>query len=399
MSSFSQTSDSSVIGDNRFLLVSACYLMAIGGLEFCIMPIFLGAMATHLSYSEQQVGFVGAAYLLGFVLTSFSGVFWARRISWRYGTLASALVACLAYLVCLVVGDYNVILMMIFIVGCTRGVFYAISICSLGDGEEAERYFALGTLASMAFAGVGMLLLPYAIAKWEMAGLILPMVVLSAIAIFLIQSLPVHGMERATSEQSGKSGMNIQVFVGLCALLIFWIGMGGVWAFLERIGNASGLSAQSIGIVLAVSYGAVIAVAALAAWLGDRAGRGIPIFIGIVGMWMGIMCMNQQLTSVTYMMASLLFQCGWIFSYPYMMAVINKGDVTGRFVPLIAAAQGLGAAVGSGLGGSIISAQAGYFALYMMGFAALLVSLVLFGWVLFLQRPVKVADATDGSIS
>ena len=233
MSSFSQTSSGSVMGRNRSLLVSACFLMAVGGLEFCIMPVLLGAMATNLSYSAQQVGFIGSAYLLGFVLTSFSGVFWARRVSWRYGTVASAGAASFAYIFCLMTASYTMIFGMIFVVGCARGVFYAISICCLGDGEEAERYFALGTLASMVLAGVGMLLLPLAIEKWKMSGLFLPMIALSAMAVLFVRSLPVHGTVRVASEQGGESGMNIQVFLGLSALLIFWIGMGGVWAFLE----------------------------------------------------------------------------------------------------------------------------------------------------------------------
>ena len=241
-----------------------------------------------------------------------------------------------------------------------------------------------------------MLVLPFAIEKWEMSGLFLPMIALSAMTVFFLRSLPTGGTMRTESAQGHKSGMNLQVFLGLCALLIFWIGMGGIWAFLERIGNASGLSPQSIGTVLAVSYAGVIAVAALAAWLGDRAGRAIPIFIGIVVMTVGITNMDQTLTFATYMTASVLFQCGWIFAYPYMMAVINRGDDSGRFVPLIAVVQGLGAAVGSGLGGSLLSAQAGYSALYTMGFVTLFVSLLVFGWVLFLQRSVPGLEEKDG---
>jgi len=231
-----------------------------------------------------------------------------------------------------------------------------------------------------------MLALPYIMQEWLIYGLFIPLIAVTLMAAVLVRWLPVRAKERAETTQSTQTGKTLQVFLGLLGLLIFWIGMCGVWAFLERIGNASGLSPQAIGTVLAVSYVAVILGALVAAWLGDRIGRAIPIFVGMALMLAGIVVMDRMLSFGIYMCASLLFQTGWIFCYPYMMAVINKSDTSGRFVPLIAAAQGLGASVGSGLGGSLLATSEGYSALYRMGIISLLVSLVFFGWVLFKQR-------------
>ena len=386
MFSFSLTPNSSIDANDGRALATACFLMAVGGLEFSIMPLFLGGMATHLLFSEQQVGFIGSAYLIGFTLTSFSAVFWSRRINWRSAILIAAVVAFVSYGIATATGSLLMILVLIFSVGCSRGVFYAISICSLGDREMVERSFAWGSVATMVLAGLGMLVLPYIMQKWLIYGLLIPVMSVSVVAAVLVRWLPVRSRKRDNPTQSTQSGKTLQVFLGLLGLLIFWIGMCGIWAFLERIGNASGLSPQSIGTVLAVSYVAVILVAFLAAWLGDRIGRAAPIFIGMATMLAGIVYMDRTLTFVAFMSASILFQTGWIFCYPYMMAVINKADISGRFVPLIAAAQGLGASLGSGLGGSLHAAGEGYSALYRMGVIALLVSLVMFGWVLFKQK-------------
>jgi predicted MFS family arabinose efflux permease len=385
MSLFKRSSDS-VDVESRSALAAVCYLMAVGGLEFSIMPIFLGGMATHLLFNEQQIGFIGSSYLAGFTLTSFSAVFWSRRVSWRGGVLLAALVPGASYLTAMVAREYFWILLLTFVVGCSRGVFYAISVCALSDRQEAERSFALGTVASMMLAGFGMLVLPYIMESAQIYGLFVPLIVVSILGTLVVGWLPVGGKREAETAQGADSGKRSLVFLGLGGLLIFWIGMCGIWAFLERIGNASGLSSQAIGTVLAVSYGAVILVAFLAAWLGDRLGRAAPIFIGVMAMLVGIVSMDRTLTFTTYMVASLLFQCGWIFSYPYMMAVISRSDKSGRFVPLIAAAQGLGAAVGAGLGGSLLTTAEGYSALYQLGLICLLVSAVTFGWVMFRQR-------------
>lgn len=382
----SLSSNTSIDANDGRALATACFLMAVGGLEFSIMPLFLGGMASHLLFTEQQVGFIGSGYLIGFTLTSFSAVFWSHRINWRSAVFLAAAVAFLCYGIATAIWDFLMILVLVFGVGCARGAFYAVSICTLGDREKAERAFALGSVATMVLAGLGMLALPYSMEKWLIDGLFIPLISVTIAAALLVRWLPVRAKERAKTTQSSQYRNTLQVLVGLLALLIFWIGMCGIWAFLERIGNASGLSPQAIGTVLAVSYVAVILGALAAAWLGDHIGRALPIFIGMVTMLAGILVMDRMLRFGTYMSASVLFQTGWIFCYPYMMAVINKSDASGRFVALIAAAQGLGASVGSGLGGSLLTTSEGYSALYRMGIISLVLSMVLFGWVLFKQR-------------
>jgi predicted MFS family arabinose efflux permease len=265
-------------------------------------------------------------------------------------------------------------------------VFYAISVCSLGDTEQSERSFALGSLATMVLAGLGMLVLPYIMQAWSIHGLYVPLISVSVAGALLARWLPVRGRMRAESAQGTHHGNTFQVFFALFGLLVFWIGMCGIWSFLERIGNANGLSPQAIGTVLAVSYVGVILAAVIVALLGDRIGCAAPIFIGMATMLVGIAVMDRPLTFATYMTASIIFQVGWIVCYPFTMAVISKADTSGRYVPLIAAAQGLGASLGAGLGGTLIGTSEEYSGIYRMGVVCLLMSLTIFGWVLFKLR-------------
>ena len=386
MTSHASPSDNSIDANSGRALMTACFVMAVGGLEFSIMPLFLGGMATGLLFGEQQVGFIGSAYLIGFTVTSVSAVFWSHRVNWRNGVIVAALVASASYVITMATQDFLWILVLVFIVGCARGVFYAISVCSLGDTEQSERSFALGSLATMVLAGLGMLVLPYIMQAWLIRGLYLPLIAVSVVGALLARWLPVRARMRAESAQGTHHKNTFQVFLALFGLLIFWIGMCGIWSFLERIGNANGLSPQAIGTVLAVSYVGVILAAVIVAWLGDRIGSAAPIFIGMVTMLVGIAVMDRPLTFETYMAASIVFQIGWIICYPFTMAVINKADASGRFVPLIAAAQGLGASLGAGLGGTLIGTGDDYSGIYRMGVVCLVVSLTIFGWVLFKLR-------------
>jgi len=386
MTSPSLPSDRAVDANSGSALAVACFVMAVGGLEFSIMPLYLGGMATHLLFSEQQVGFIGSAYLAGFTLTSFSAVLWSHRVNWRTGVLVAAVAATISYLIASATKDFGWILALTLFVGCSRGVFYAISVCSLGDTENSERAFALGSLATMSLAGLGMLVLPYVMQSFLVHGLFLPLIGVSILTAAMVRWLPVSAGKKAEAAQGSQTGSTFHVFVALFGLLVFWIGMCGIWSFLERIGNASGLSPQAIGTVLAVSYAAVILVALIVAWLGDRTGRAAPIFLGMTTMLVGIFLLDRTLTFAAYMTASIVFQVGWIICYPFTMAVISRADTSGRYVPLIAAAQGLGASMGAALGGTLLGAGEDYSGIYRMGVVCLVLSMALFGWVLFKLR-------------
>lgn len=386
MLSNSSIADASIDVNSGRAVAAACVLMAIGALEFSIMPLFLGAVVEYLFFSTQQIGFIGSAYMVGFTLTSFTAVFWSRRINWRSAILIAAVLSSVCYGIIMSTGDLLMILVLMFAIGCSRGVFYSISICSLGDTEMMERSFGLGNVAILVLAGLGMFVLPYIIQKWELFGLFIPLVAASLVSVALVPWLPPCGMKKGTPAERVQSGKTFLVFLALGGLLIFWMGVCSIWAFLERIGNAGGLSPQAIGKILAISYVVVIAAAFLAAWLGDRIGHAVPVFIGVSTMLVGIVYMGHLITFVLFLSASIMFQAGWSFSYPFMMAVINKADISGRFVPLIAAAQGLGASLGAGLGGSLLATSEGYNGIFRLGFISILVCLTLFGWVIFKQK-------------
>jgi predicted MFS family arabinose efflux permease len=386
MTSHSLPSDRAVDPNSSSALAIACFVMAVGGLEFSIMPLYLGGMATHLLFTEQQVGFIGSAYLVGFTLTCFSAIFWSHRVNWRTGVIFAALIATGSYLIAAATRNYQWILVLTFLVGCARGIFYAISVCSLGDTENTERAFALGSLSTMVLAGLGMLALPYVMQSLLICGLFVPLIGVSVLSVAMVRWLPIRAIKQAETVESTASGSTLHVFVALGGLLAFWIGMCGIWSFLERIGNANGLSPQAIGTVLAVSYAGVILAAIIVAWLGDRIGRAAPIFTGMLTMLVGIFCMDRPLTFATYMTASIIFQVGWIICYPFTMAVISRADTSGRYVPLIAAAQGLGASLGAGIGGTLIGTSEDYSGIYRMAVVCLVLSMVTFGWVLFRLR-------------
>jgi len=382
MPSTASTMGSSIDVNNPGAIAAASFLSAIGALVFNIMPLFLGSMVESLGFNEQQAGFIASAYLGGFTLTSFSAVFWSRRVSWHKVVLAAAVVAVASYGICLMSGAFTAILILMACVGLAKGGFFAIALCSLGDTKVPDRSFGLAVLAQVCMGGLGLFALSAVTQHWGVKGILVGLISVTVLVVCLLRWMPTHGLKEETSVQAGSAGRKFPVFVGLGGMLLLMAGMGGSWAFLERIGAVGGLSANSIGNVLSASLFAGAAAALMVAWLSDRMGRAIPIFIGTGIMLAGIICLAGQASLIVFASAAIMLMGGWTFAYPYQMAAISMADSSGRFVALIAAAQGIGAALGPGLAGSM-AAGGSYTGVYIMSAVCVVVSLVMFQWLVF----------------
>ena len=378
----SADSDLPIDVNNPGAIVAACLLSAVGTLVFNLMPLFLGSAAESLGFNDQQVGFVASVYLGGFTLTSFSAVFWSRNVGWHKACLVAIVVAVISYLGCLFWPDYLTILILISLAGCAKGALFAISLCSLGDTRIPDRAFGLALLAQVALGALGLFLLPYVVRGWGFNSILVALIIVTALVVGLLRWLPNHGLKEEAALQSRKSANAFPVFVGLAGLLLMMTGLTGVWAFLERVGTAGALETSAIGTVLSLTLVAGAVAALLVSWLGDRFGRAIPLFLGTAVMLVAIAFLAGKISLLAFAIGGVLLMGGWTAVYAYQMAAISAADTSGKFVPLIAAAAGLGSALGPGVAGSLISGE-DFTNVYLLGAGCLLASLVLFLWLIF----------------
>ncbi len=367
-------------------ILAACLLSAIGVLVFNIMPLFLGSAAESLNFDEQQLGFIASSYLGGFTLASFSAVFWARRVNWRKACLPGIVVGMAAYSACLGTSDYSLILLLLFCAGCAMGSFFAISLCSLGDTRIPDRAFGFAVLCQLGSGALGLILLPSLSQRWGFDAILVAMAGVTALVVVLLRWLPAHGAKEEAVSTAQEGGRLFPVFVGLAGMLLLMTGMTGVWAFLERLGAIGGLEAGAIGSVLSATMVAGGIAALLVSCFGDRFGRAVPFLFGTLVMLVGIWFLSGQVSLVAFAAGGILLMGGWTFVYPYQMAAISTADSSGRFVPLIAAASGLGSALGPGVAGLLITDDGGFTSVLVMGSGCLLACLLLFFWLARLQK-------------
>jgi MFS family permease len=196
------------------------------------------------------------------------------------------------------------------------------------------------------------------------------------IGLPFVKHLPVSGEN--TTEVAGDAvalGLSLRV-MALSAMLAYFLAQGVVWAYLFRIGLAGGLAEQQVANGLTVSQFAGIAGAFLAATLGSRYGRSLPLTIGILG---GALCLYFLVGRFGFLVFALAvgaYNFAWNASHPFLLAAMASFDLRGRVVVYAVAMQMIGLAVGPALAATVIE-DGTYANVNTLGAALFLVSLLL----------------------
>jgi MFS family permease len=98
--------------------------------------------------------------------------------------------------------------------------------------------------------------------------------------------------------------------------------------------------------------------------------------------------------AATYFVSTGAFQALFIIAVSYQMGAIAELDTRGRFLVMMTAAQGLGAAVGPALAGALIGPDGGYRGVIGMALLCCFLSTLAFLYIVHRSRKVRSAART-----
>jgi len=375
--------------DARSATLLACLLYPVGPAAIVLMPMIVGGLIDTWGYTEQQAGNVAAAEGMGLVVSSVVAALWIRRASWVRALLLGFLAYAALNAASANLPGYEALLVARFLTGLAGGSLFAVSVAALGDDREPDRAFGLaqaaqGVLMLAAFAAAPGLLKAWGVGAlyWLLAG--------GALALLpMARRFPAAGRLRATT--AGATGEGTRhlalIALGLLASVIFFVSVFGFWAFVERIGQGAGLPAGTIGFALGASQVVAIAGALAAAWASDRYGRYLPLLVVLAGQAAALYALRGAFGAPVYFIATGAFQALFIVGVSYQMGAIARLDLRGRFLVVMTAAQGLGAAVGPAVAAGLIRGG-DYGGVLELAFLACLASTLLFLYIVWQSRRV-----------
>lgn len=357
-------------------IAGAIAVMVMVPMFFLVMPIYVGALADDLGFTNAQIGYLISVELGSVALASFTALFWLRSINWRRVLFVLLIVLAAANLLSIFAkGTYGTLFGIRSMAGFAGGAMMAIALAALGDTRQKDRNFALGVVGQLSVSGVLLLILPFFVGRWGVTSVFIVFLIGSLVALPLSWLVPATGKAPAVAKITERR--SLLSLWGLAGIATIFVGQSAVWAFIERLGTGRGLSPGVIGIALGAAVFAGIAGALMASWLADRRGRRITMVISMMGEVTCLLLLLGEFTATTYFIAVILYSIFWNFWVPYQMSAVAATDVSGRFIGLITFFFAAGTAIGPAVAALLLTDD-NYDPVIWMGISFAILATVLF---------------------
>jgi MFS family permease len=350
--------DNAAVDINRPLALAAALLLGVIGPEvFIVQPGFVQGLVAHYSFSEQQAGYVASAEMWGLALTTLLMSWLASRVDWRKILLVSTLVVVAGNLGSLATVDPVAFAAWRFVAGLGCGVLVSLSFTMIGLTANPDRNFGYLIAAVLTYGAFGLWLMPAAFDLVGMRGVIVFFAVFPLIALPLLRHLPSSGEEQVQVESDAVDlGAGLRA-MAVATMLVYFLAQGVVWAYLFLIGLAGGVDEQGVANGLTLSQFLGIGGALLAAAVGKRYGRLLPLCIGILGGILPLLFLYDRFSALQYAVVVGVYNFAWNMTHPYLLAAMASFDRGGRLVVHAVGAQMLGLAIGPAIAAAVLQAD------------------------------------------
>jgi predicted MFS family arabinose efflux permease len=350
------------------ITLAAVFLTGLASAGLLILkPLIVGALIDDYHFTPPEAGFVAGIEMAGigiaaFIVAAFGGG-WNRK----HVILIGATLGILGSIAPITTDAYLPILLSRFIAGIGCGLIASIALAVIATTRDPDRTFGLYYMTSyigsalMVPSGIWMM------AHFHVAGAYIQLALLLSIVFFTVHRIPAAftGLSDVSKKDVLPPFPLMAGAVSLGISLLFWIGLGGIWAFVERLGVKAGLDYMAIGAVLTMYPIASFAGALTASFLHTRLGR-MPLLGASIGLAMvSIIMINWGHGLAFFTIGVLMFSYIWSLFLAYMGGAMAVLDPAGRIVAMSVASQTIGMAVGPAAAG-IIAGQHGYGAIAVM---------------------------------
>ena len=319
-----------------------CYMLAPFGMG--LLPLLGGAAVDRFAISGTEVGLLGTSDLAGIAVSCVLSVFWVGKVSLRKAAWASIAVLLVGNMLSMVADSFTTLCAARFITELGSGGMFSMALVTLGNSSHPERFLSLGIAATLASSVLVYLFLPEFISSIGINVLFSAHLVVIVFAMVWVHWLPVMPVSKAV-QASGTQANYLPLVFCFLALFCLTIIQGGVWTYLERIGNAAGLTPDYIGNALAMTQVTALAGSLATSALGTRFGRLLPLTLGMVSLVISFYLFRLN-GGLAYMTAACITQFCYVFCLPYLMSLCVENDPSGRFYVLTNVFKLVGMAVG-----------------------------------------------------
>lgn len=336
-------------------LVPAILIGVMGNSVIYMVPLLVGGMVNDRGFSEAQSGYMASADLAGYAIATFLTAMVISRWSWHRLAYTGLVLMVGANIATTFAAELPAFAATRVINGLGSGILAALASVSVGQSENPDRNYGLLLAASLLYGTAALWGLPVLLAQLGLNGAYWLLVVQAATMMLAVPRLPQwHVPARRAATIGRRQGIWVLAGGLLAAIMIFWAAQNDVYAYIERVAHASGLSAGFIGFTLGMANLTGFLGASLVAVLGTRVGRLLPLVVATAILLVCIAVLARPLTPLVFLLSMGLTALAWNIVNPFQLGILAGVDSTGRALALAATMTGAGLAIGPAVGATAI---------------------------------------------
>ena len=226
---------------NKKYVAIICY--AIGPIMFGVLPVLVNAFNARLGFSVEESGFIASADLAGLFVGQILTAIFIRKLSARKVALIGALLFSGGNFLTPLTDTFTSLVTIRFLSEIGGGIFIALCMTFLSRTENPDRYIGFSVSLQLMLT-IGLLLTtPLMLDLLDISGFFIVLAFLSCLT-FLAVIYPLDidftiGMNKSISDKKLTS-TDKNALVGIASILIYWVGIGALWSFIEVIGSEKG---------------------------------------------------------------------------------------------------------------------------------------------------------------
>jgi predicted MFS family arabinose efflux permease len=354
-------------------LIGAIYGGVVALLVVNALPALVSAIATGLKWDDRALGLFASADVAGITIGSVLGVAVVRRLSLRAVAAGSVLLLVGADLACAVGTAQAVVVSCRFIGGFASGLILA-ACYAVYSMSHAQRNFALFSIGQMTSSFIAVTAIPMLSARLGWQSSLYFIACLSALAFPLMLSLPAHSYAKSPPAAlvQRRKHSSYAVWGAVGGLLVYIVGEGAVWTFMERMGLASGIPEHTVNMAVSACALAGLFGALLMLFPSQRLGVLAPLTVTTIMSVIGISLM-QTSNAPLFVAALCAYTFAWLAFSTVQFAVIAQADTAGTATISMSAAWYAGFAIGPYLAGALVE-RFGFVPVQVLGVAGALLA-------------------------
>lgn len=349
-----------------------------------IAPVIAGKLVQQFGLTPTEVGSLFSLELGAFSLATVPAYLWLRRVNLVAAVYGFTALVIAGNIASGFATSFALLMVLRFVTSLAAGSITVVILTLSGKTSNPSRAFGIFVVFQLIMGAIILAVFPALFAAANVGAIYFTLAGLAVCCLPFVRLIDGEALRRpqqaaaaeATGQPVAARPVNKTKFaIGLAAVLLFYVGLSGVWSFMGQIAGGSGIDLSTTSIVLALATIPGIVSPLIATILGDSPHRRWFLLLGYMALAAGVALLFGGPGVVQFAIAAFIFKFAWTFILPYLLSSLSDLGGGGHVMNTTNLMIGGGFAIGPILSGVLIESSGGFGAMLAVAIAGVVLSL------------------------